>query len=852
MSGVTILENSLFDPQRGLSAASILIKGKSYTITSKSLKVPSFLRKKFSLLNPLQLVFYACLKQKFKNKPFSSIILSPTSSGKTGVILLYVKHFLSLYQNNRKPAIIYVSPLKALAREKYDEFREVFGNVVELRTGDNLIRSLSGKDILVCTPDYLSLAVRNNLYFLSNVKTIVVDEVHTIFSSGDRPVIDEVLWYIKETKKPFLVLSATIPLVENLIEFLQPDLFVECRWKPVKTIRYVKSLSAGGSNTFSCPFKNSCTCQCPILSGKQKLSQTEKFVHAVIRETFKTISDNGIEKTILFVGSKKEGWKILEFLNHFCGFNILNSEDDIPFERKENPSTELLSAFYCADIDPKARALIETRFRKNPDFRILISTHSLAYGVNFPADLSVVTVTNRKTRTVVELWPNIIDCIQMAGRSGRFGYSDKGHVLFLLKHKRTLPEAKKYLENPETYPFEPAGKNMDNLCANALLYAAKRNIPYTSCRENSFLLYLSDRSFMEIREVHSFLVENSFITDGGLTGKGDFCFRSGVSPFTYGRIEMFYSEIEKSISENFTRTLYRFFLSSPLASTFEATYDFFTGTFFSRPESPVFVKAEILRHLPSWHFLRSLERFYFLDRMVDSEIFPQGITQQEKDARTIASISFYVTGVYFLSGLPKVLPDLGYIPPSAFIFYTRNLKNLALNHGMFRMVDVLLFTHMLDLGALPPVLCICLPIKTRKLIKGLGPLRVAMLNLLIQKLGITQFRAEDFIYMHRTFNRLREEILSKRREFLEGVEEILSSHLSRRKVFRKKVDEKRIIHENRTFFREFLNVLEKFTAPEDVYYRPFLLELFHPSTEVYLARGDKKGLLNYLKLHLLV
>jgi len=850
MSGIVILENSSFDPENGLSIASILVRGKSYTITSENLKVPPFLRKKFSLLNPLQLVFHACLKQKFRNKPFSSIVLSPTSSGKTGVILLYMKHFLSLYQNSRKPVITYVSPLKALAREKYDEFREVFGNVVELRTGDNLIRSLSGKDILVCTPDYLSLAVRNELHFLNSVKALIVDEVHTVFSSGDRPVMDEVLWYIKETRKPFLVLSATIPLVEDLIEFLQPDLFIECRWRPVKTIRYVKGLSAGSPGTFSCPFRSSCTHQCPILNGKQKLSQMEKLVHAVIRETFKTISDNGIEKTILFVGSKKEGWKILEFLNRFCGFNVLNSEDDIPFEKKENPSTGLLSAFYCADIDPKNRALIETRFRKNPDFRILISTHGLAYGVNFPADLSVVTVTNRKTRTGVELWPNIIDCIQMAGRSGRLGYSDRGYVLFLLKHRKTLPEARRYLENPETYPFEPAG-NMDSLCASALLYAAKRKVPYTSCRENSLLLHLSSHSLLEIREIHSFLVENSFISRDGLTEKGDFCFRSGVSPFTYERIEMFYREVERSIDDSFTRILYRFFLSSPLASTFEATYDFFTSTFFSRSGSPAFVKAEIMKHLPSWHFFRSLERFYLLDRMVDPEIFPQGLTQQEKDARTIAGVSFYVTGVYFLFGLPKVLPDLGYIPPSAFIFYTRNLRNLALNHGMFRMIDVLLFAHMLDLGALPPVLCLCLPVKTRKLMKGLGPLRIAMLNLLVQKLDITRFRMEDFIYMHRTFNRLKEEILSRRKEFLEGVEEILGSHLSRRKVFRKKVDEKRIMHENRAFFTEFLNVLEKFTAPEDVYYRPFLLELFHPSTKEYLARGDRKGLLSYLKLHLL-
>ena len=851
---INILEESLFDLKNKKSVVVFLHNGKKYTVDGSSITVRNQqLIKKLPLLNPLQLLFHLITEQRFKDKSFSSIVLSPTSSGKTGTILLYIQHFISLFTNSKKPSIVYVSPLKALAREKFEEFREVFGDVVELRTGDNIDRTPEGKTILACTPDYLSLAIRNNLRFLKNIQTIIIDEVHTIFSSSDKPVLDEVLWYVKETKKPFLVLSATIPLIEEMIDFLQPDLFINCKWKPVETVSIVKAVDTGDKN-FECPFeKEMCEKKCPFTYASL-LTPSEKITYSIIKEIFNIIKHHNIEKTILFVGTKKEGWKILEALNHNCCFEILNLEDDLPFEKNSECSPYHKAAFYCADIEPKSRVHIENAFKKDPRFKVLISTHGLAYGVNFPADLSAIIIKNSMMYGGLSLWPTVIDCIQMAGRAGRFGYSDKGYVLYLLKHKKTFYEAKTYLEKPETYPVKTiiGKRDTDNLCANVLLYAAKRNLPVSSCKQNSFLLYLSNKDLSEVKEIMSFLATFGLVekTPSGyaLTKRGEFCFVSGVSPYTYLRVETFYHIINESVKDNTMRTFYKFLISSPLSSSFEATYDLFINVLYNKPLVPQLAMTEATKSLPQWHMLRHIERFQLIYQMTDPYLLSYGISQQEKDSITIISLIFHLTGVYFLSGMPKVLPDLSFISPSTFMFYARNLNRLANSYNMFSPLDTLLFTHMLDTGMLPTTLCLCLPLKTKKKIKGLGQLRTAILNLVMQSLDLTHFKMHDFIYIHKTFENLKTKILEEKQKFMDTVSEVLDLHLTARAKFKKTMDKNKILSENRKFFKEFLKTLEETKLDEDIYYKPFLLEVSFPKLKQNIHLGKKEEILNYLKV----
>lgn len=851
---VNILEESFFDLKSKKSVVVFLHDKKKYAIDGSSITLEDEqLARKLPLLNPLQLLFYLVTEQKFKNKPFSSIILSPTSSGKTGVILLYIRHLTSLLTEEKRPSIIYVAPLKALAREKFEEFREVFGDIVELRTGDNIDRTPEGKTILACTPDYLSLAIRNDLKFLKDVQAVVVDEIHTIFSSSDKPVLDEVLWYVKETKKSFLVLSATIPLAEKMIEFLQPSLFIRCQWKPVEVVSAIKVLSTKDKH-LECPFeKETCKEKC-FLTNTSQSTLGEKVAYSVIREVFTFMKQHNIEKTILFVGAKKEGWKILEVLNYYCGFEILNLEDDLPFEKNNKCSPRHKAAFHCADIEPKNKILIENAFKKDPEFKILISTLSLAYGVNFPADLSTIVIKNSSTSNNVKLWPTIVDCVQMAGRAGRFGYSDKGYVLYLLKHEKTSQEAKKYLENPESYPIETivSTRDMDNLYANVLLYAAKRNLPVSSCKYNSFLLYLSNADFSNIREVISFLINSGFVekTHSGylLTKRGEFCLASGVPPYTYLRVETFYHNINEKVKNASARIFYKFLLSSPLSSNFEATYDLFVGTVLNKPLLPQAAMMEVARNLPSWHMLHLTETFDSIYQMVNPYLFPYGTSQQEKDAKTILSLFFYLTGIYFLFGMFKVLPDLSFISPSTFMFYTRNLNKLAESCKMFSPLETLLFAHMLDTGMLPTTLCLCLPLKTKKKVKGLGPLRTAILNLAMQTLKLTNFKIHNFIYIHKTFKDLKKEILERKQEFLEVVNMVLKIHIEGRTKLKKNVDANRILTENKEFFNNFLETLEREEFDEDVYYKSFLLEISIPGLKQYIRSRRKEEILNYLKV----
>ncbi len=216
-----VLSDSLFNPEKNITE----IFFNDNTTSTKTKKIiidssftPEFLKDFYFLLNPVQGLFYKTVQERYANSLFSAICVSPTSSGKTGIILLYIKHVLDFIGTNEKnPAVIYLCPLKALAKEKYKEFSEVFGKEnVEIRTGDYILSSeISKKKILISTPDYLNLLIRNNSFFLENIFAFVIDEVHRLFKfEHDKSCLDEILWFIKKTNKKFLFLSATVLLLK--------------------------------------------------------------------------------------------------------------------------------------------------------------------------------------------------------------------------------------------------------------------------------------------------------------------------------------------------------------------------------------------------------------------------------------------------------------------------------------------------------------------------------------------------------------------------------------------------------------------------------------------------------------
>ena len=105
------------------------------------------------------------------------LVCTPTASGKT--LIAELAALKSIIENKGKA--IYIVPLKALASEKYRDFKKRYGKTakVAMSIGDNDSSDsyLAEYDLIVTTSEKLDSLIRHNSPWLSGVKTVIVDEV---------------------------------------------------------------------------------------------------------------------------------------------------------------------------------------------------------------------------------------------------------------------------------------------------------------------------------------------------------------------------------------------------------------------------------------------------------------------------------------------------------------------------------------------------------------------------------------------------------------------------------------------------------------------------------------------------
>src|SRR5580658_8518567 len=163
----------------------------------------------------------------------SLVISSPTASGKTltAMMAAYKK-----IKEGRK--VVYLCPLRALASEKYAEFRQLerFGISCAIGTGDfDASGEVLGKfDILVLTNEKFDSILRHGVSWLRAVGLFVSDEVH-LAGSGDRgPTLEMILTKVIHIglDAQLLSLSATISNADQLATWLRSKL-VQLDWRPV-------------------------------------------------------------------------------------------------------------------------------------------------------------------------------------------------------------------------------------------------------------------------------------------------------------------------------------------------------------------------------------------------------------------------------------------------------------------------------------------------------------------------------------------------------------------------------------------------------------------------------------------
>ena len=161
----------------------------------------------------------------------------PTASGKSLIAYLTIIHRLANDLGGKKA--IYVVPLKALAKEKFRDLKEITTQTnlkVGLAIGDREgeISRIDNADIIVCTSEKLDSLIRTKSGFMDKIGILVVDEFHLINDFGRGPTLEIVLSRIRHKRQnvQIIALSATVGNSEKLSNWLNARL-IKSNWRPV-------------------------------------------------------------------------------------------------------------------------------------------------------------------------------------------------------------------------------------------------------------------------------------------------------------------------------------------------------------------------------------------------------------------------------------------------------------------------------------------------------------------------------------------------------------------------------------------------------------------------------------------
>ncbi|XP_058793100.1 U5 small nuclear ribonucleoprotein 200 kDa helicase [Phymastichus coffea] len=396
----------------------------------------------FKTLNRIQSRLQKCALEKDENL----LLCAPTGAGKTNVALLCMMREIGKHINDDGTInaddfkIIYIAPMRSLVQEMVGNFGKRLASynlTVSELTGDHQLtrEQIAASQVIVCTPEKWDIITRKGgeRTFTTLVRLIIIDEIHLLHDERG-PVLESLvartLRNIETTQEDVRLvgLSATLPNYQDVATFL--------RVKPESGLFYF-------DNSFR-----------PVALEQQYIGVTEKkalkrfqVMNEVVYE--KTMEHAGKNQILIFVHSRKETGKTARAIRDMC----LEKDTLGQFLREGSASMEVLRseaeqvknlelkdllpygfAIHHAGMTRVDRTLVEDLFADR-HIQVLVSTATLAWGVNLPAHTVIIKGTQiydpEKGRWV-EL--GALDVLQMLGRAGRPQYDTKGEGILITNH----------------------------------------------------------------------------------------------------------------------------------------------------------------------------------------------------------------------------------------------------------------------------------------------------------------------------------------------------------------------------------------------------------------------------------
>jgi len=361
----------------------------------------------------------------------SILVSAPTASGKTLIAILAIIRHLS----EKRGKIVYLSPLKALASEKFNEFKKL-GSVdicknlkIQISTGDfdASEKNLGQNDILVLTNEKMDSIIRQGAEWIDQISLVIADEVHLLGDDDRGPTLEIVLTKLKLLpKKPqILALSATVTNADEIADWLECKL-VHSEWRPV-------------------PLSEGVYDQGVVTMQDNKKYEIQTSIRGPSVDLGLDSLNNG-GQAILFAETRTRSVSLATKTSEAVS-QTLNNEEKETLEKisqkilDDNEHTELVKtlaslikngvAFHHAGLNSNCRDLIESEFR-NKRIKILASTPTLAAGVNLPARRVVIASLTRYDAKYGTNKPiSILEYKQLCGRAGRPQYDKYGEAIIV-------------------------------------------------------------------------------------------------------------------------------------------------------------------------------------------------------------------------------------------------------------------------------------------------------------------------------------------------------------------------------------------------------------------------------------
>ena len=362
------------------------------------------------------------------------LLASPTASGKTLVAeLCALKHILE-----KEGKVLYLSPLRALASEKYSEFKKYEALMkpngrrikVGISTGD-LDSSdpwLGRFDIIIATNEKCDSLLRHRAPWIDDLSLVVADEIHLLNDVDRGSTLEIVLARLRQVNPDvqLLALSATVSNVEDIAEWLNA-IPVTTQWRPVK-------LREGVLMGTEIQFKD---------GGSTRIKK--RVSHPAINLALHGIQQGG--QVLIFTSTRrnavslarKAASKVDELLSKVTKRSLERIAESIISSSERTRISDLLAdlvkhgvAFHHAGLSSAHRRILEDAFRDGR-IKALTATPTLAFGVNLPARMVVIS-DYRRYEPGYGYYPiSVLEYKQMVGRAGRPKYDEIGESVLIAK-----------------------------------------------------------------------------------------------------------------------------------------------------------------------------------------------------------------------------------------------------------------------------------------------------------------------------------------------------------------------------------------------------------------------------------